>query len=75
MKIMTQHITQPQQSKHALIEEAFIVLLDHLGPEKTLQLWHLFFPPQEEYAKTRRKLFAGMDATDMDREIRKFNRE
>ena len=75
MKIMTQHITQPQQSKHALIEEAFIVLLDHLGPEKTLQLWHLFFPPQEEYVKTRRKLFAGMDATDMDREIRKFNRE
>ena len=75
MKIMTQHITQPQQAKHALIEEAFIVLLEHLGPEKTVQLWHLFFPPQEEYVKTRRKLFAGMDAADMDREIRKFNHE
>jgi len=66
---------QPQQSNHALIEEAFVVLLEHLGPEKTLQLWHLFFPPQEEYVKTRRKLFAGMDAATMDREIRKFNRK
>jgi hypothetical protein len=66
---------QPQQSKHSLIEEAFVVLLEHLGPEKTLQLWHLFFPPQEDYVKTRRKLFASMDVATMDREIRKFNRE
>ena len=75
MKPMIQHTMQPQQSNHSLIEEAFVVLLEHLGPEKTLQLWHLFFPPQEEYVKTRRKLFAGMDAAAMDREIRKFNRE
>ena len=50
-------------------------LLEHLGPEKTLQLWHLFLPPQEGYLKTRRKLFAGMDGATMDWEIRQLNRE
>ena len=52
-----------------------MVLLEHLGPEKTLQLWHLFFPPQEDYVKTRRKLFAGMDVAALAQEARKFNRE
>ena len=75
MKTITQQTMQPQQSKHSLIEEAFVVLLEHLGPEKTLQLWHLFFPPQEEYVKTRRKLFAGMDVAALAQEARKFNRE
>jgi hypothetical protein len=49
MKTITQHTRQPQQSNHARIHDAFVVLLEHLGPEKTLQLWHLFFPPQEAY--------------------------
>ena len=75
MKTITQQTMQPQQSKHSLIEEAFVVLLEHLGPEKTLQLWHLFFPPQEDYVKTRRKLFAGMDVAALAQEARKFNRE
>jgi hypothetical protein len=75
MKTITQQTERAQQSNHSLIEEAFVVLLEHLGPEKTLQLWHLFFPPQEDYVKTRRKFFAGMDVATMDREIRKFNRE
>ncbi len=75
MKTITQQTMQPQQSKHSLIEEAFVVLLEHLGPEKTLQLWHLFFPPQEEYVKTRRKLFAGMDVAALAQEARKLNRE
>ena len=75
MKTMTQQIVQPQQSNHSLIEEAFMVLLEHLGPEKTLHLWHLFFPPQEDYVKTRQKLFAGMDVGALSEEARKFNRE
>ncbi len=75
MKTLTQQITEPQQPKHSLIEEAFLVLLEHLGPEKTLQLWHLFFPPQEEYVKTRRTLFAGMDVAALAQEARKLNRE
>ena len=61
MKTITQQTRQPQQSKHSLIQDAFVVLLEHLGPEKTLQLWHLFFPRQDDYVKTRQKLFAGMD--------------
>src|SRR5439155_11409709 len=59
--------------QQSLIQDAFVVLLEHLGPEKTLQLWHLFFPPQEEYVKTRRKLSAGMDAAAMDQEIRQVS--
>jgi hypothetical protein len=75
MKTTTQQTEQAQQSNHALIQEAFVVLLEHLGPEKTLQLWHLFFPPQEDYVKTRQKLFAGMDVGALAEEARKFNRE
>jgi len=52
-----------------------VVLLEHLGPEKTLQLWHLFFPPQEDYVKTRQKLFAGMDVGALAEEARTLNRE
>ena len=75
MKTITQHNTNPKLSNQSLIQDAFKVLLEHLGPEKTMQLWHLFFPPQEEYVKTRRTLFAGMDVATMAQEIRKFNRE
>jgi hypothetical protein len=75
MKTMTPQTKQPQHSNHALIEEAFVVLLEHLGPEKTLQLWHLFFPPQDDYVKTRHKVFAGMDVDALSEEARKFNRE
>jgi hypothetical protein len=61
MKTIIKRKIPAQQSKQSLIQDAFVVLLEHLGPEKTLQLWHLFFPPQEDYVKTRQKLFAGMD--------------
>jgi hypothetical protein len=61
--------------QQSLIQDAFVVLLEHLGPENTFQLWHLFFPPQEDYVKTRRKLFAGMDVAAIAREARKYNRE
>ena len=76
MKTITKQNTHQKLSKQSLIQDAFVVLLEHLGPEKTLQLWHLFMPPpQEDYVKTRRKLFADMDVAAMAREIRKFNRE
>jgi hypothetical protein len=76
MKTITKQNTHQKLSKQSLIQDAFVVLLEYLGPEKTLQLWHLFMPPpQEDYVETRRKLFAGMDVATMDKEIRKFNRE
>jgi hypothetical protein len=71
--IIKKKISAPQ-SNQSLIQDAFVVLLEHLGPEKTLQLWHLFFPPQEDYVKTRQKLFAGMDVGALSEEARKFNR-
>ena len=46
-----------------------------LGPEKTMQLWHLCMPPQEDYVKARHKLFAGMDVTTMAEAIRKLKTE
>ena len=66
---------QPRPTDNALIQDAYMVLLEHLGPEKTMQLWHLFFPPQENYVKTRRNLFAGKDVAALAEEARKFNRE
>jgi hypothetical protein len=74
MKTIIKRKIPAQQSKQSLIQDAFVVLLEHLGPEKTLQLWHLFFPPQEDYVKTRQKLFAGMDVGALSEEARKFNR-
>jgi hypothetical protein len=75
MKTITKHNTGPKLSNQSLIQDAFTVLLEHLGPEKTIQLWHLFFPPQEEYVKTRRTLFAGKDVAALAEEARKFNHE
>ena len=71
---LTQKTPQAEKDKLSLITEAFMVLLEHLGPEKTLQLWHLFFPPQEDSVKTRQKLFAGMDVGALGEQARKFNR-
>ena len=69
------NMTKNTHQQQSLLAEAFAALLEKLGPEKTLQLWHLFFPPQEDYVKTRRKLFAGMDVAALAQEVRKFNRE
>ena len=75
MKTITKHNTHAKRSNQSLIQDAFKVLLEHLGPEKTLKLWHLFFPPQEDYVKTRRNLFAGKDVAALEEEARKFNHE
>jgi hypothetical protein len=75
MKTLPQRNIQSQHSNQFLIYEAFMVLLKHLGPEKTMQLWHLFMPPQEDYVKTRRKLFAGKDVAALAEEAQKLNRE
>jgi hypothetical protein len=72
MKTATKQHTQPKPSQQSLIHDAFVILLEHLGPEKTMQLWHLFFPPQKEYVKARQKLFAGIDVATMAEAIRKF---
>ena len=75
MKTIVKKKIPAPQSNQSLIQDAFQVLLEHLGPEKTMQLWHLFFPPQEDYVKTRRNLFAGKDVAALAEEARKFNRE
>jgi hypothetical protein len=75
MKTLTKKNTQPRHPNQSVIQDAFVVLLEHLGPEKTMQLWHLFFPPQEDYVKTRHTLFAGKDIAALAEEAQKFNRE
>jgi hypothetical protein len=74
MKTITKPNTHAKRSNQSLIQDAFQVLLEHLGPEKTIQLWHLFMPAQEDYVKTRRKLFAGKDVAALAEEARKLNR-
>jgi hypothetical protein len=75
MKTATKHNTHQKRPTQSLIQDAFKVLLEHLGPEKTMQLWHLFMPAQEDYVKTRRKLFAGKDVAALAEEARKLNHE
>ena len=62
-------------NQQSLLAEAFAALLEKLGPEKTAQVWQVFIAPYGDYLNIRPALFVGMDAADMDREIRKFNRE
>ena len=68
-------MTQKTKQQQSLLAEAFAALLEKLGPEKTAQVWQVFMAPHGDYLKIRPTLFAGMDGTAMDREIRKFNRE
>jgi hypothetical protein len=75
MKTATKQNTHQKRPTQSLIQDAFQVLLEHLGPEKTMQLWHLFMPAQEDYVKTRRKLFAGKDVAALAEEARKLNHE
>ena len=70
---MTTKTMTPKSS--SILAEAMDVLLEHLGPQKTAELWHVIAPPGGDYLTIRPTLFAGMDATAMDREIRKFNHE
>ena len=75
MKTITKQNTHQKLPTQSLIQDAFVVLLEHLGPEKTMQLWHLFMPRQEDYVTTRHKLFAGKDVAALAEEARKLNRE
>ena len=67
--------TKKANQQQSLLAEAFAALLEKLGPEKTAQVWQVFIAPYGDYLNIRPALFVGMDAADMDREIRKFNRE
>ena len=69
------NITKKTNQQQSLLAEAFAALLEKLGPEKTAQVWQVFIASYGDYITIRPTLFAGMDATAMDREIRKFNHE
>ena len=69
------NITKKTNQQQSLLAEAFAALLEKLGPEKTAQVWQVFIALYGDYPTIRPTLFAGMDATAMDREIRKFNHE
>lgn len=61
--------------QRSLLADAFEVLLEKFGPRKTTQLWQILAMPRGDYAKTRRKLFAGKDVNTIYRDAKKFNRK
>ena len=55
------------------MSEAFSVLLEHLGLEKTARFWQVLTPAQGDYLNLRQKLFAGKDLTKLTQEAQQFN--
>ena len=58
-----------------ILAEAMDVLLEHLGPQKTAELWHVIAPPGGDYLKLRKQLFAGKDVHTIFMEAKRFNRK
>lgn len=61
-------------TKQSLLADAFDILLEHLGPEKTTQLWQIFVPSKGNYLALRKKLFKGKTLASLSKEVEKFNR-
>ena len=68
----TKTITHKSSS---ILAEAMDVLLEHLGPQKTAELWHVIAPPGGDYLKLRKQLFAGKDVHTIFMEAKRFNRK
>ncbi len=51
------------------------VLLQHLGPQKTAELWQVIAAPGGDYLKIRKQLFAGKDVHSIFTEAKRFNRK
>ena len=68
----TKTITHKSSS---ILAEAMEVLLQHLGPQKTAELWQVISAPGEDYLKIRKQLFAGKDVHSIFTEAKRFNRK
>ena len=68
----TKTITHKSSS---ILAEAMDVLLEHLGPHKTAELWQVMSAPGGDYLKLRKQLFAGKDVHTIFREAKRFNRK
>ena len=58
----------------SILAEAMDVLLEHLGPQKTAELWRVMSAPSGDYLKLRKQLFAGKDVHAIFEEAKRFNR-
>jgi len=56
--------------KQSLLENAFEVLLENLGEEKTIQVWQALTAPKIDYLKIRHRLFAGKGVSEIYKEAR-----
>jgi len=66
--------TVTENKKQSLLADAFEVLLDNLGPEKTAELWRIFISPEDDYLKIRSRIFADKNISSIYGEAKKFNR-
>jgi hypothetical protein len=66
--------TIPHKSS-SILAEAMDVLLQHLGPQKTAELWQVISAPGGDYLKIRKQLFAGKDVHAIFTEAKRFNRK
>jgi len=68
--------TKNSTNQKSLLTEAFSALLGKMGREKTLRVWQVLVPSHESYLEDiRPKLFEGIDAKTLDKELKKFNRK
>lgn len=62
-------------STQSLLADAFQVLLDELGPQKTTELWQVLVSPKKDYAEIRKELFGDKKASNLYEGVRRFNRK
>ncbi len=71
---MTTKTIANKSSSISILAEAMEVLLQHLGPQKTAELWQVIAAPGGDYLKIRKQLFAGKDVHSIFTEAKRFNR-
>ncbi|MDP2704622.1 MAG: hypothetical protein Q8P01_05470 [bacterium] len=64
-----------KSNTQSILADAFQVLLDELGPQKTTELWQVLVSPKKNYAEIRKGLFGDKKVDDIYGEAKKFNRK
>ena len=61
--------------EQSLVQIAFNVLLEKLGPAKTLDFWRSFSVSKIDYLKIKKQLFKGKSLNQIYKEAKKFNKK
>lgn len=62
-------------SDESLLADAFLALIEKLGPERGMRAWRVLTASRSDYLPLRRELFVGKDVDKIYQGARQFNRQ